>query len=133
MPLKISDYIFVKSRLFAKNNLTSEEFNLFDRLFDIMFNSLNYPDLVIYLYASVDRLKSNIKQRGRVFEQDIKENYLNNIQETYLDYFKKQNNFPVLIIDVTNVDFKDNIKNYQTIKNSIFKKYEIGVNKLNLF
>ena len=133
MPLKISDYIFVKSRLFAKNNLTSEEFNLFDRLFDIMFNSLNYPDLVIYLHASVDRLKSNIKQRGRVFEQDIKENYLNNIQETYLDYFKKQNNFPVLIIDVTNVDFKDNIKNYQTIKNSIFKKYEIGVNKLNLF
>ena len=58
---------------------------------------------------------------------------MNNIQETYLDYFKKQNNFPVLIIDVTNVDFKDNIKNYQTIKNSIFKKYEVGVNKLNLF
>ena len=98
-----------------------------------MFNSLSYPDLVIYLYASVDRLKSNIKKRGRIFEQDIKENYLNNIQETYLDYFKKQNNFPVLIIDVTNIDFKDNIKNYQTIKNSIFKKYEVGVNKLNLF
>ena len=133
MPLKISDYIFVKSRLFAKNNLTSDQFNLFDRLFDIMFNSLNYPDLVIYLYASVDRLKSNIKRRGRVFEQDIKENYLNNIQETYLDYFKKQNNFPVLVIDVTTIDFKDNVKNYQMIKNSIFRDYKIGLNKLNLF
>ena len=133
MPLKISDYFFVKSRLFAKNNLTSDQFNLFDRLFKIMFNSLDYPDLVIYLYASVERLKSNIKQRGRVFEQNINTKYLNNIQDTYLDYFKKQNNFPVVIIDVTEIDFKHNTHNYQMIKNSIYRKYEVGINKLNLF
>ena len=132
-PLKISDYFFVKSRLFAKNNLTSDQFNLFDRLFKIMFNSLDYPDLVIYLYASVERLKSNIKQRGRVFEQTINKKYLNNIQDTYLDYFKKQNNFPVLVIDVTAIDFKHNTHNYKMIKNSIYRKYEVGINKLNLF
>ena len=132
-PLKISDYFFVKSRLFAKNNLTSDQFNLFDRLFKIMFNSLDYPDLVIYLYASVERLKSNIKQRGRVFEQNINKKYLNNIQDTYLDYFKKQNNFPVLVIDVTAIDFKHNTHNYKMIKNSIYRKYEVGINKLNLF
>jgi deoxyadenosine/deoxycytidine kinase len=133
MPLKISDYFFVKSRLFAKNNLTSDQFNLFDRLFKIMFNSLDYPDLVIYLYASVERLKSNIKQRGRVFEQNINNKYLNNIQDTYLDYFKKQNNFPVVVIDVTDIDFKHNTHNYQMIKNSIYRKHEVGINKLKLF
>mgnify|MGYP001173519925 FL=1 len=132
-PLKISDYFFVKSRLFAKNNLTSDQFNLFDRLFKIMFNSLDYPDLVIYLYASVERLKSNIKQRGRVFEQNINKKYLNNIQDTYLDYFKKQNNFPVVVINVTAIDFKHNTHNYKMIKNSIYRKYEVGINKLNLF
>ena len=45
----------------------------------------------------------------------------------------KQNNFPVVVIDVTDIDFKHNTHNYQMIKNSIYREYEVGVNKLNLF
>ena len=67
----ISDYFFVKSQLFAKNNLTNDEFSLFNRLFNIMFSSLRKPDIVVYLYANIHRLQLNIKKRGREFEQSI--------------------------------------------------------------
>ena len=53
-----------------------------------MLSSLPYPDLLIYLHADVKRLQYNIKKRGRAFELDIKDEYLESIQESYLDYLK---------------------------------------------
>ena len=72
-PQIISDYFFVKSKLFAQNNLQFDEMQLFNRLFDIMFTSLSKPDLLVYLHSDIKRLQKNIKQRGRDFEQDISE------------------------------------------------------------
>ena len=105
IPQIISDYFFVKSKLFAQNNLQYDEMQLFNRLFDIMDSNLLKPDLLVYLYADVDRLQKNIKKRGRDFEQNISDDYLQNIQDKYIDYLKKQNDFAVLILDITNVDF----------------------------
>ena len=115
-PQVISDYFFVKSKLFAKNNLKNDEVQLFNRLFDIMFSSVSKPDLVVYLYAEISRLQRNIKKRGRDFEQNISNYYLQNIQEIYLDYLRKQDIFPVLIIDITDVDFVIDIDVYHSIK-----------------
>ena len=79
-PFSISDYFFIKSKLFSQNNLKSDELKLFNRLFEIMSPSLSNPDLLIYLYVDIDRLQQNIKKRGRTFEQNISDNYLQNIQ-----------------------------------------------------
>ena len=79
-PQKISDYFFVKSKLFAQNNLKDDERQLFNRFFEIIFSSLPSPDLVVYLYSSIERLRKNIIKRGRDFEQDISDKYLENIQ-----------------------------------------------------
>ena len=70
-PQIVSDYFFVKSKLFAQNNLKKDEMQLFNRLFDIMLSSLSKPDLLVYLYSDVVRLQQNIKNRGRDFEQNI--------------------------------------------------------------
>ena len=35
-PLSIADYFFIKTLLFAKNNLNTEEFRLFQRLFEVL-------------------------------------------------------------------------------------------------
>ena len=126
-PQVISDYFFVKSKLFAKNNLKNDEAQLFNRLFDIMFSSVSNPDLVVYLYAEISRLQENIKKRGRDFEQNISNYYLQNIQEIYLDYLRKQNVFPVLILDITDVDFVLDIDVYQDIKNSLELNYHKGI------
>ena len=115
-PIIISDYFFVKSKLFAQNNLKNDEMQLFNRLFDIMFSSLTKPDMLVYLYAEIFRLQSNIKSRGRDFEQNISNEYLQDIQDKYLDYLRKQNDFPVLLLDVTDVDFVRDIDVYKSIK-----------------
>jgi deoxyadenosine/deoxycytidine kinase len=126
-PKIISDYFFIKSKLFAQNNLKFDEMQLFNRLFEIMFSSLAQPDLLVYLYADVLRLQKNIKKRGRYFEQNISNIYLQNIQDKYLDYLRKQEDFPVLILDVTKVDFVTEKAIYELIKETMLISYKIGV------
>ena len=126
-PQIVSDYFFVKSKLFAQNNLKKDEMQLFNRLFDIMLSSLSKPDLLVYLYSDVERLQQNIKNRGRDFEQNISDEYLQNIQEKYLDFLKKQNDFPVLMLDVTVVDFVSDVSIYKKINELLKKEYELGV------
>ena len=127
-PQIVSDYFFVKSKLFAQNNLKKDEMQLFNRLFDIMLSSLSKPDLLVYLYSDIQRLKQNIKNRGRDFEQNISDDYLQNIQDKYLDFLRKQSDFPVLLIDVTSVDFVADKNVYDKIRELISVEYSIGVN-----
>ena len=131
-PIYIADYFFVKSKLFAQNNLQKDELQLFNRLFDIMFSSLSKPDLLVYLYADISRLQMNIKKRGRIFEQKIKNEYLQNIQDRYLDYLRKQTYFPVLLLDISNVDFKEDKKVYEVIRVLLDKTYSLGIHQVDL-
>lgn len=126
-PQIVSDYFFVKSKLFAQNNLKKDEMQLFNRLFDIMLSSLSKPDLLVYLYSDVERLQQNIKNRGRDFEQNISDEYLQNIQDKYLDFLRKQSDFPVLLLDVTNVDFVADKNIYDKIGELIFVEYIVGI------
>ena len=119
--IKISDYSFFKSKLFAQNNLKEDEYNLFNKLYNIMFSSIKHPELLIYLHSNIERLQKNIQQRGRKYEQNIDNEYLKNIEKKYFDYLKKQDNFPVLIIDVSNIDF---VKEKSTTK-KLSQKFSI--------
>ena len=131
-PLSIADYFFVKSKLFAQNNLQKDEQQLFNSLFNIMSSSLPKPDLLVYLYADVSRLQMNIKKRGRSFEQKITNEYLQNIQDRYLDYLRKQTYFPVLLLDISNVDFKEDKKVYKAISVLLDKTYALGIHQVDL-
>ena len=130
--ISIADYFFVKSKLFAQNNLQKDEQQLFNSLFNIMSSSLPKPDLLVYLYADVSRLQLNIKKRGRSFEQKITNEYLQNIQDRYLDYLRKQTYFPVLVLDTSNIDFKEDEKVYEAIRVLLDETYAIGVHHFNL-
>src|SRR5678816_1188809 len=81
--ITISDYLFTKCLLFAKVNLSEDEFRLYQRLFEIIHQQLIQPDLLIYLHAPVTKLQTNIKKRNRSYEQNIPDEYLFKIQETY--------------------------------------------------
>ena len=122
----------MKSKLFAQNNLQKDEQQLFNSLFNIMSSSLPKPDLLVYLYADVSRLQLNIKKRGRSFEQKITNEYLQNIQDRYLDYLRKQTYFPVLLLDISNVDFKEDEKVYEAISALLDKTYGLGVHQIDL-
>ena len=128
----ISDYFFVKSKLFAQTNLNKDEMHLFSRLYEITSSSIPSPDLVIYLYSDINRLQKNIKKRGRDFEQKISDGYLQSIQDKYLDYLRKQNDFPVLLIDVTFVDFVSDKSVYDRIKDILKLHYDNGIYTIDL-
>lgn len=127
----ISDYLFTKSLLFAKINLSEEEFRLYQRLFDILYQQLIQPDILIYLHAPVHKLQQNIKKRNRSYEQNIADDYLFSIQETYTHYIK-QHNIKTLFVDVSNADFLGNEKHFQVIIDALEKEYPEGPHYLSL-
>ena len=129
--LTISDYLFTKCLLFAKVNLPEDEFRLYQRLFEIIHQQLISPDLLIYLHAPVQKLQVNIKKRNRSYEQNIPDQYLFNIQETYTHYIK-QHNIKTLFIDTSNADFLGNEKHMQTIISALDKEYEEGQHYITL-
>jgi deoxyguanosine kinase len=129
--LTISDYLFTKCLLFAKVNLSEDEFRLYQRIFDIIHQQLVQPDLLIYLHAPVSKLQTNIRKRNRSYEQKIPDEYLFSIQETYTNYIR-QHNIKTLFIDTTNADFLGNERHLQTVLEALEKEYEDGQHYINL-
>lgn len=123
--LTISDYLFTKCLLFAKVTLPEDEFRLYQRLFEIIHQQLVQPDLLIYLHAPVHKLQMNIRKRNRPYEQNIPDEYLFNIQETYTHYIK-QHNIKTLFIDASNADFLGNEKHLKVVLDALEKDYDHG-------
>ncbi|WP_034259529.1 2-amino-4-hydroxy-6-hydroxymethyldihydropteridine diphosphokinase [Altibacter lentus] len=115
----VADYDAYKSLIFAKVTLQEEEFELYKKLFHLMHKELPKPDVYVYLYQNTERLLENIKKRGRRYEQSIEASYLQKINEGYLDFIKTQHNDTIKIIDISNLDFIKNRKDYLTILKSI--------------
>ena len=128
----VSDYYFVKTLLFAKNNLTEEEYRLFQRLFHILNASFPKPDLLVYLHRPIDQLVLNIQNRGRSYEQELSPHYLHSIQESYQDFFRATNNLPILHIDLGEINFQTAEDHYLEIIRLIRKKYPAGFHRVQL-
>ncbi len=118
----VADYHIFKSLIFAKVTLQEDEYRLYKTLFDIIYKEMPKPDLYIYLYQNTEKLLQNIKRRGRSYEQEIPAEYLERINEGYLDYIKTQKDLNVLVIDVSEKDFVKYQNDYIFILDEIYKK-----------
>ena len=123
--ITISDYIFIKSLLFAKVTLEEEEYKLYRQLFYTINQQLVQPDILIYLHAPVERLQHNIKKRNRSYEQSIPDEYLKNIEETYLTYIG-QDKIKTLVVNASNADFLYNESHVETILQALDRDYSVG-------
>jgi deoxyguanosine kinase len=129
--MMISDYYFTKSAIFARNTLQEDEYRLFRRLFNIVFESLPKPDLYVYLFLSVENLIKNIRKRGREYEQQIDPHYLETIQQGYVEYFRQVTQFPVVIIDTNRINFVDHPEDYALLKQVILHTgFKPGINRI---
>jgi deoxyadenosine/deoxycytidine kinase len=126
----ISDYFINKSLIFSRKTLQPDEFKLYQKLFDIINQSMVKPDLVVYLYAQIDQLQTNIRKRGRSYEQNIQDQYLQQIQESYFEFIKQQSQIRILIIDTHQIDFVNNPKHYEWMVQEIFKFRPLGVHRI---
>ena len=127
----ISDYLFTKCLLFAKVNLPNEEFRLYQKLFDIINPQIVQPEILIYLHSPVHKLQENIKTRNRQYEQNIPNDYLFSLQETYTNYII-QHNIKTLFIDCSNADFVNNEAHLSIVINALDKEYEDGQHYITL-
>ena len=130
--LTVSDYYFVKTLLFAGNNLNQEEYRLFQRLYHTLNATFPNPDLLVYLHRSVPDLIKNILHRGREFEKNMRPEYLQSLQEAYFGYIKTETEFPILIIDVTGIEFWDDRDAYEKILGLLKRSYPKGVHRASI-
>jgi 2-amino-4-hydroxy-6-hydroxymethyldihydropteridine diphosphokinase len=117
----VSDYYIFKSLIFAQITLQKDEYMLYRKMFDMMYKEITKPDLYVYLYQNTERLLENIKKRGRAYEQDIEAGYLQKIHDGYKNFINTQQALNILVIDVSEIDFVNNEKDYKTIINQVKK------------
>ena len=117
--LVITDYMFVKDRLFASLNLNEKEMSLYDTVANMMERNVIQPDLVIFLQADTGTLMKNISKRGRDIEKNISEDYIDALNQVYNEYFFRYQDTPLVIINTNNIDFVNNHKDLKEVINYI--------------
>ncbi len=121
--LIVSDYSLYKCLWFAKINLSKKDFTLFKKQFKLIADQLPKPDLIIYLNTSTKNLKQNIKKRGRKYEQNISEAYLNSIGKQYDKGFEKISGIKTLNITVNAYHQRLEAASVTTINNFIKENF----------
>ena len=84
----VSDYHIHKNKIFANNTLDSKEFDKFSRIYDILTEDLEMPNMIIFLDADLDVLKTRIAKRNRDFEHTIEDDYLLKLKQDYKAYYE---------------------------------------------
>jgi len=126
----IADYFIDKCIIFSKNTLQSDEYALYTKLYNIITSFLPRPEILIYLYKDLDLLISNIKKRGRDYEQNISPKYLSDIQEGYLNHLKSISNIPVVVINTNNIDFVEKETDYKKMVDLLNQPYQNGFQRI---
>lgn len=128
----LGDYSFIKTLLFARNTLPEDEFRIFQKLWRVLDASLPKPDLIVYLHRPVEVLQQLISKRGRDYEQSIKSDYLEKIQQTYLEYFRHESQIPILFFDIQERDFEQNIAYFEEIVKVIAERHRPGLQHISI-
>ena len=118
--------IFEDARIFAPNLhdmglMSDRDFDNYSELFDLMMSLVGKPDLLIYIRATIPHLIAQIQKRGREYEQGIRLDYLAGLNQRYEDWIAAYNG-PLLVVDGDNLDFQNNLKDFQSITDQIDAK-----------
>ncbi len=107
-PVVVSDYIFMKQRIFSMINLDENEQMLFSEMESTLIKNIPLPEFVIYLRASTETLMQRIAQRNRDFERSISEEYIGRLNESYDEFFRHYTLSPLCVINTDGLDFVNN-------------------------
>ena len=118
-PVRVSDFLIEKDRLFAELTLDPEELKLYEQVYTHVTVDAPVPDLVIYLQAPVDILMKRIARRGIRYEQRIDADYLQRLSEAYTRMFLNYDAAPLLIVNATNINLVDSDADYTALLEQI--------------
>ncbi len=114
-PLQVADFLLAKDPLFARANLDTDEYAIYDKVYQQLSPDAPTPDLVIYLQAPADVLMARIRARGVACEQHISRDYLQRINEAYSEFFLYYDDAPLLIVNAAEIDFANDERDYQQL------------------
>ncbi|MEM6580509.1 MAG: deoxynucleoside kinase [Pseudomonadota bacterium] len=111
-PVRVADFLIEKDPLFARINLDSDEFQLYQKVYRQLTIDAPKPDLVIYLQASPDILLGRIDSRGIPAEKAIERDYLERLNEVYSEFFLYYDDAPLLIVNASELDLANSEQDY---------------------
>ena len=114
-PVQVADFLMEKDRLFAELTLDPEELRLYEQVYEHLTLDVPRPDLVLYLQAPVEVLRTRIARRGVPCEQFIGRGYLEQLVEAYTRFFYYYDESPLLIVNAAEIDFADNDEDYRML------------------
>ena len=130
--LLVADFCFDKTLLFARVNLEKLNFWLYKDYFELLQEKIPSPDILIYLKQRTESLLSNIKKRGRNYEQEIKASYLLNLEKQYQKFLKQDHSYPVVVVDMSKFDLINNPREIKYFVELLEQNFERGYHELNL-
>ncbi|MED2945306.1 deoxynucleoside kinase [Bacillus swezeyi] len=105
----ISDYHIYKNVIFAERTLEGKKLEKYRKIYQLLTEDLPKPNIIIYIRASMPTLLKRIKKRGRPFEQQMDELYLEQLikdYETAIKQIKKDDpSLPIIEINGDQEDF----------------------------
>lgn len=126
-PTTVADYMLFKSLIFARINLSDDEFELYQSLFNIIHGRLPKPDIILYLNVSEERCLRQIAGRGREYEQSINPLYLSKIHQGYIDVFATISEIPVVMVDTESLDFVGNPLHFGRTADILKMRWNVGL------
>ena len=114
-PAQIADFLLEKDQLFANLTLDDDELSLYRQVYEKLSLNAPLPDLVIYLQASTDDLMRRIFARGYDYERGIDRDYLQRVNDAYIEFFHYYNGAPLLIINTHDFDLVGRDKEYELL------------------
>jgi deoxyadenosine/deoxycytidine kinase len=115
----VADFMVDKDRLFAQMTLSSDELALYEQIYVHLTLNAPRPDLVIYLQAPLATLRERIRQRGIDYEQQIRDDYLLRLSESYTRFFHEYDDSALLTVNTQSVDLINKADDYQAILEKI--------------
>jgi len=122
--LSVSDYLFVKSRLFASLTLSDHELALYDRMYTILTNQIPTPDVVVHLHAPLEVLSGRIKKRGRSYEENMDLEYLDRLRGLYHNFFAHYDEAALIEVDTSDVNFSEDRAALEALMARIQRAYQ---------
>lgn len=95
----VSDFMFAKDALFARMNLSDDEYHLYAKMYAQLAPQVPQPDLVVWLQAAPATLLQRIRKRGIAMEQRIDDAYLQMLCDAYAAHFRHYDGAPVFAVD----------------------------------
>jgi deoxyadenosine/deoxycytidine kinase len=121
----VADYSIGKSLVFARVTLPPDEYALFLDLYSIMYGGLPKPDLLVYLHLPLERVRERIQLRGRSYEQQIPSEYLNKLQDGYIDHLQKSGG-RTLVVDIGQADLLRDAEAYEELVRILRMEHDPG-------